>query len=154
MDVEIKDLSDFLVAYVRKVGPYGKASCEAAYGEMMAWAGANGLLGRQTMATVYWDDPKVTPPEKCRTDACITLPPGMPPDPAMSYQRIGAGPHAVCHFEMSIEGFAKAWKDAFAWFAANGCESDDRPCFERYNVMPQDPRGTWSVDICLPLKKK
>lgn len=154
VNATIQDLPDFDVAFVRKFGPYGKETSTAAFSELMAWAGANGFLSGQTMFGVYWDNPEVTPPAKCRTDACITVPAGTARERTMSYQRIPGGPHAICHFEIGPAGFAKAWEDAFAWFVAKGYECAERPCFERYGAVPQDPAGIWSVDICIPLKQK
>lgn len=154
MKAEIQTLPDYDVAFVRKLGPYGKEVCDAAFGELMAWAGPKGLLGHQTMLGVYWDNPEVTPPAKCRTDACLTVPADFPRQGPMSFQRIPGGPHAVCHFDIAPDGFAKAWEDAFAWFVAGGYECADRPCFERYGAGPEQNNGLWSVDICIPLKQK
>ncbi len=154
MKAEIKDLADFNVAFVRKLGPYGKEVCEQAVGELMQWAGPKGFAVGGTVLFVYWDNPEVTPPENCRTDACITVPPATPHDRQIGMQKIPGGPHAVCHFETGPDGFKKAWDDAFAWFVAGGYECEDRPCFERYYGSGPNPDGHWVFDVCIPLKRK
>ena len=44
--------------------------------EVMRWAGPKGLIGRGPMMGMYWDNPEVTAPERCRTDACLVVPAG------------------------------------------------------------------------------
>ncbi len=155
MKAEIKELPDFNVVFVRKLGPYGKEVCEQAVGELMQWAGPKGFAATGTLLFVYWDNPEVTPPEKCRTDACLTVPAGTQHSGQVGVQCIPGGPHAVCRFEIAADGFQRAWEEAFAWFVNGGYECDDRPCFERYhNNAAQHPEGKWIFDICIPLKRK
>ncbi len=153
MNAEVREMSEYHVAYARKMGPYGKETCERAFGELMPWAGPRGYLTSGQMLGVYWDNPEVTPPEKCRVDACITVPVGTAPEGPIGIQTISGGPHAVCHFEIQEDSFQQAWEDAFAWLVDSGYECDDRPCYELYhNNAAEHPEGTWIFDICVPLK--
>lgn len=153
MNANVKDMPEFHVAYVRKMGPYGQETCEQAYGELMQWAGPKGVLGSGAMLSVYWDNPEVTPPEKCRTDACIGVPTGTETEGQVALQTIRGGSYAVCHFEISGDTFQQAWDDAFAWVIQQGHECDDQPCYELYhNNGAEHPDGTWILDICIPLK--
>jgi AraC family transcriptional regulator len=154
MKAEIKQLPDYTVAFVRKLGPYGKETAGQAFAELMQWAGPKGYLATGKVIGVYWDNPEVTPPEKCRTDACISVPPGTPHDGQVGIQNIPGGPHAVCSFEIAPEDFSRAWEEAFAWFVANGHECADRPSFELYHNTPdRHPEGKFVFDICIPLKR-
>lgn len=154
MKAEITELPGYEVAFVRKLGPYGKETAQSAFGELMRWAGPKGLIGRETMLGVYWDNPEVTPPEKCRTDACITVPPGTPADRAVGLQTIAGGPYAVCHFELTGDSFKAAWDEAYSWLVTGGYECTDQPCLEVYRATPETNNGKWLVDICIPLKRK
>lgn len=152
---EIKTLPEYRVAYVRKIGPYGQTTCEAAFNELMQWAAPKGLLSTGIVLGVYWDNPEVTPPEKCRVDACITLPPEMKLEGPVATQTIQGGTFAVCHFEMSGNNFEQAWDEAFAWLVENGYECGDQPCYERYyNNASEHPEGKWIFDVCIPLLTK
>jgi AraC family transcriptional regulator len=154
MNAEVREMPEYNVAYVRKMGPYGKETCEQAFGELMQWAGPRGLLSSSAMLGVYWDNPDVTPPEKCRTDACIIVPVGTSPEGQIGLQIISGGPYAVCHFEIQSDNFQQAWEDAFAWLISSGYECDDRPCYELYhNNANEHPEGKWIFDICIPLKR-
>lgn len=147
---EAKEMPKWHVAYVRKMGPYGKETCEAAFGELMRWAGPRGLAGKGPMLGVYWDNPEVTAPEQCRTDACLVVPEGTNTEAPVAVQDIAGGPHAICEFEIPITGFQQAWDEAFRWLVESGLECADRPCYEFYH---DDCSGkTCRVDICIPLK--
>ena len=153
MEGSIQEMPAYRVAYVRKLGAYGHETCEKAFGELMAWAGPRGYLESGTVLGVYWDNPEVTPPDKCRTDACISLPEGTEPDGGLGLQTLRGGPYAVCRFEIADTDFQKAWQEAFTWFMEKGYACDDGPCYERYHNNPGDhPEGKWIVDICIPLK--
>ena len=154
MNVEIKEMPQFHVAYVRKVGPYGKETAEQAFGELMQWAGPRGFLGTSPMLGVYWDNPEVTPSEKCRVDACVSVPDGTDPEGQVGMQTISGGPYGVCHFEIQADNFTQAWEDAFAWLVDSGHQCDNRPCYERYHSSASEhPEGKWIFDICIPLKQ-
>ena len=152
MNTIVKDMPAWHVAYVRKMGPYGKATAEAAFGELMRWAGPRGLLGKGPAMGVYWDNPEVTTPDQCRTDACLAVEAGTKVDAPVALQDIAGGPHAVCEFNIPMTDFTAAWEEAFRWLVASGLECADRPCYELYH---DDCRGkTCRFDICIPLKKK
>lgn len=154
MKAEIKEMPDYHVAYVRKMGAYGQEICEQAFGELMRWAGPRGYLQSGTMLGVYWDNPEITPPEKCRTDACISVPQGTDPEGSIGIQVLSGGPYAVCHFEIQTDSFRKAWEDAFSWLVTGGYECADLPCYELYhNNAAEHPEGKWIFDVCIPLKR-
>lgn len=155
MKTEIQEMPEYTVAYVRKIGAYGKETCGQAFDELARWAGPKGHFDRGVVLGVYWDDPKVTSPENCRVDACVSVPPGTVTDAQIGLQVISGGSYAVCGFELDSDGFPQAWNDAFAWLAGSGYECDDRPCYELYrNNGAEHPEGKWFVDICIPLKRR
>ncbi|MFH0825973.1 MAG: GyrI-like domain-containing protein, partial [Pseudomonadota bacterium] len=155
MIAEVREMPEYHVAYVRKLGPYGKETCEQGFGELMQWAGPRGYLNSGTCIGVYWDNPEVTPPDKCRSDACVTVPAGTQTEGQIGLQTLAGGPYAVCRFEIKGDSFDKAWDDAFKWVIGGGHECEDRPCYEIYhNDASTDPDGKWIFDICIPLKRK
>lgn len=151
MKTEVKEMPAWHVAYVRKMGPYGKATAEAAFGELMRWAGPRGLIGRTPMMGVYWDNPEVTAPDQCRSDACLVVPEGTKVDAPVALEEITGGPHAVCSFELPPTDFSAAWEEAFRWLVDSGLECADRPCYELYHDDCSGP--TCRFDICVPLKQ-
>lgn len=157
MNGEVREMPEYHVAYVRKMGPYGKETCKQAFAESTAWAAPRGYLGTGVMLGVSWDNPEVTPPDRCRYDACVSVPIGSVPDRPVAVQTISGGPYAVCHFEVDLDcdSFQQAWDDAFAWLVAGGYECDDKPCYELYQQSAADhPEGKFVFDICIPLKRE
>jgi AraC family transcriptional regulator len=153
MNAEVREMPEYNVAYVRKIGPYGKTTCEQAFGELSQWAGPKGYLASGVMLAVYWDNPDVTLPEKCRVDACVSVPQGTVPEGQIALQTIKGGLYGVCHFEIQSDSFQQAWDDAFAWLVNSGYECGEKPCYELYHHNAADhPDGKWIFDICIPLK--
>lgn len=153
MNADVKELPERTVAYIRKMGPYGKETAGQAFAELMQWAGPRDLVGKSAMLGVYWDHPEVTPPEKCRTDACIEVPHGTKVDGPVDIQTIAGGQYVACRFEVTTDSFQQAWDDAFAHVISKGYELAEKPCYELYhNNGAEDPEGKWIFDICLPLK--
>jgi AraC family transcriptional regulator len=153
MQAAVREMPDYHVAYIRKMGPYCQETSEQAFSELARWAGPRGYLASGVMLDVCWDNPEVTPPAMCRLDACISIPPDTDPEGPVSFQTIAGGPYAVCHFEIPTDGFKQAWEEAFTWLVNGGYECADSPCYERYHNHADDhPEGKWRVDICIPLK--
>lgn len=153
MHAEIREMPEYLVAYVRRLGPYGKETCRLAFDELSRWAGPRGHLEKGTVLGVYWDNPEVTPPEKCRIDACVSVDKGTLTEGQIGLQVLAGGLYAVCRFEIDTEQFPQAWEEAFAWLINKGYMCDDRPCYELYhNNADEHPDGKWLADICIPLK--
>lgn len=153
MNAEVRIMPAYHVAYVRKIGPYGKETCEQAFAELGRWAGPKGFLASGVVLGVYWDNPEVTSPDKCRVDACVSVPKGTVAEGQVGLQTIRGGFYGVCRVEVDPDGFEQAWDDAFAWLVHSGYACADDPCYELYHNNAEDhPEGKWVVDICIPLK--
>ncbi len=143
------EMPEYHVAYVRKIGPYIQETWDLAFGDLMRWKAPRGYTG--TLIGLYWDNPQITPHDKCRIDACICIPPGTHPD-GIGVQIISGGLYAVCSFETPLEGFYRSWEEAFEWIVDRGYECRDTPCYEIYRNTPA--RGTWFYDVCIPLRER
>jgi AraC family transcriptional regulator len=94
MDAKIVFFPPTRVAYVRHVGPYDR--CHAAWETLCGWAGPKGLLGPGVRVIgVSHDDPEVTPPEKIRYDACITVSGDVAAEGPVGIMDIGGGDYAM-----------------------------------------------------------
>ncbi len=82
------------MAFVRHTGPYNE--CGAAWEKLCSWAEAKGLFGPNTqLLGLCYDDPEVTPPEKIRYDACLTIDTDVRPEGEVGVQEIPGGRYAV-----------------------------------------------------------
>ncbi len=157
-NVEVKELPEMHVAYVRHIGPY-KGDTELfgrLFGKLMKWAGPRGLLRfpETKVLAVYHDDPEITHEDKLRTDACITVPEDTRVEGEIGKTSIAAGKYAVAHFEIKTGQYEDAWKAVFGgWLPESGYQPDDGPCYEVYHNDPKEhPEGKQIVDICVPVK--
>lgn len=152
--IEVKELPELHVAYVRHIGPYNKVG--EAFGRLMRWAGPRGLLRfpETKSLAVYRDSPEVTEESRLRSDACITVPEGTKVDGEVTLMKIPGGKFAVGRFEIAGDQFGEAWNVLMGgWLPGSGYQPDDRMCYEVYlNDHEQHPQKKFVIDICEPVK--
>jgi len=154
MNVEVKELPSRHVAYVRRIGPYGPEVCGDAHQRLMQWAGPRGLATAEFSIGISWDNPEVTPADKCRYDACLPVPEGTPVDGEVGLQSLGGGRYAVYRVTVGTDGFGQAWEDLMGgWLPRSGYQCADGPCFEIcYNPDHAAGESRWEVEICCPVE--
>lgn len=158
MQVEVRDMPELHVAYVRHIGPYKGESelFEKLFEKLMKWAGPRGLLRfpETKVLTVYHDDPNITAEDKLRTSACITVPEDTPIEGEVGKMTIPGGKFAVARFEITGDEFEEAWNMVMGgWLPESGYQPDDRLCYELYYNNPKEhPEKKYIVDICEPVK--
>lgn len=154
MQVEVKQLPELHVAYVRHIGPYNQIP--QAFERLGRWAGPRGLMsGPQTMMLgVYHDDPEVTEQSKLRSSACVVVPEGTEVSGDIGTMKIPGGLFAVARFEISDDQYGEAWNQLMSeWFPESGYQPDDRMCYEVYRNDPREhPQHTHIIDICEPVR--
>lgn len=156
MQVDVREMPVMTVAYMRHVGPYAPETLGPFWGRFMERAGRLGLLhpAVQTLG-VSWDDPSITPPEKCRYDASIVVPDSFTRADGLNVQTVGGGLYAVYRRLTACDAFPAAWHELLGvWLPASGWQADDRSCFELYNnIFAAPAEGPWDVSYCLPVRK-
>jgi len=115
--VEIKKFEPIRVACVRHTGPY--QDCHAAWVKLCGWAGKKRLFGPKTQTIgISYDDPEVTPPDKIRYDACLTVGPEVVPDePGIEIKTIPGGEFAVTLHRGSFDKLGKTYQALCAEWA-------------------------------------
>ena len=144
MDVQVKTLQPMRVAFLRHVGPYEEVG--ETWEQLCGWAARNGLLGAETrFFGLSHDDPEVTPPEKIRYDACITVGEDVAGEGGIGVQTIEGGRFAMVLHEGSYDGFKDTYARLFGqWFAASEHEPAEGPSIE---VYLNDPNSTEPEDL-------
>ncbi len=154
MKVEVKNMPEMNVAYVRNIGPYNTVG--KAFEKLCAWAGPRGLLAGPNVQFlgVYRDDPNITEPDKLRAEACVAIPKGTETKGEVGAMKIPGGQFAVARLEIDPDGFTEAWNQLMgSWLPESGFEPDDRFCYELYYNTPEDhPEGKFILDICQPVR--
>jgi AraC family transcriptional regulator len=143
MKVTIKKIEPMRVAFLRHLGPYSQ--CGATWDKFLTFLGKEGLLGGDAMFIgICHDDPDITPPEKVRYDACVTVGPDFTPQGEIGVQTIPGGEYAVMtHFGPYGQLGQSYAKLLGQWLPRSGRELRSSPCFEVYlnspeNTAPED----------------
>jgi AraC family transcriptional regulator len=143
------------VAFVANLGGYNTAKISAAWEKLCCWAQANDLFGKDSlMIGVSYDNPDITPADRCRYYACLTVPADIHPGKGIGLMDIPGGRHAIVRFEGTAEKIAGAYRDLYAvWLPRSGYQPADAPCYEIYHRTPDmHSRKKFIMDIYLPLR--
>ena len=153
MSVMIKQLEPMRVAFIRHVGPYHEVG--GTWEKLMMLLGKEGLLGAETQFMgICHDDPGVTPPDKVRYDACVTVDEHFQPQGEIGVQVIAGGEHAVLtHFgpyNKLGESYARLLGQ---WLPRSGRTLRSTPCFDVYLNSPENTEPEDLVtDLYAPLE--
>jgi AraC family transcriptional regulator len=154
MDVQVKQVEPQKVAFVRHIGPY--AECAAAWNKLCAWAGPKGLFqpGVQFIGLCY-DDPDITPAEKIRYDACLTIDQDIKPEGEIGVQTIEGGLYAMATLHGPYTGLSDLYAQICGqWIPAGGYEIRSLPSFEVYLNSPEEtPEEELLTDVYVPIEK-
>jgi AraC family transcriptional regulator len=153
MDVRIETFPARRVAFVRHVGPYRQV--HTAWEKLAAWAGPRGLFGPRAMAIgVGHDDPDVTPPDKIRYDACLTVDGPVAPEGEVGVQEVGGGEYAVFTHRGPYENVSQTLaRFCGEWLPASGREPRSAPCLSIFRNSPENTAPEdLLTDVYMPLE--
>jgi AraC family transcriptional regulator len=138
---EMRTLSPQKVLFVRKTGPYATAAAEA-WSALMSYAYSHHTISQETKTIgISHDSPDITPEEKIRYDACLTMEGPVKPEGAVGVQTVAGGRYAVFLHKGPYKNFTKSYDHIMArWYPESGETLRDLPCFEIY--LNRDPRKT------------
>ena len=154
MEVRIVNFPSVRVAYQRRIGAYGPGIGEFWRNTMLPWMQSHGLQD-QVCYGIAHDDPSMTPPDKCRFDACVVVPDDFKEAGAADLKTLPGGRYAVTAFNGPPLAIGAAWtRFTREWLPSSGMQCDDRPCFEMFTLSTAvDPEsGSFRCDICIPVR--
>jgi AraC family transcriptional regulator len=152
INIEVTTLEPRRVAYMRHVGPY-----EGSYRvwmDFMTRLKKDGLPRKDSLFIgVPMDNPKVTPPEKLRYDACVTVDDKYVPMRPVRVRTIAGGDYVVarnCPFGSIAKGYEKLFR---SWLPTSGRKVRKAPSFlVRVNGAEGMPPAFGFRDIYVPLE--
>jgi AraC family transcriptional regulator len=155
MQVTVRTLPQYRVAYIRTWGPYNVEADISAFTRLLQWAIPRGLVNDKSLIMgVVSNNPDFTPAEKLIYDACITVPESTEADRWVNIQLIPGGDFAVYHCEIDIHRQEDEWtRFLLNWLAQSDYQPDDRPAYTIY-YNTEAPAAIKNViaDFCLPVK--
>ncbi|GAA0136226.1 GyrI-like domain-containing protein [Paenibacillus sp. YSY-4.3] len=151
MDIRVETLPNYRLAYVRQIGPYGPANVQAME-ELKSWAKEKKLLTEPAILFgIPQDNPQITPPEKCRYDACITITEEYQIDDFVCESKLVGGDYAIFRIKHTAEDIQRAWAEIFPALHSIGLQPDNKPILEKYTG---DLVNHHFCEICVPIKKE
>ncbi len=158
IQVEVKDMPEIHVAYLRYVGPYEQMD-EERFGsyleELFKWAAARDIKTCETQVLgVFHDVETITDADKQRTSVCITVPENTPVDGKVGKMTIPAGKYAFARFQITADQFEDAWDLVMReWLPESGYQPADSFMYDLWHNDPRThPDKLHILDICLPIK--
>lgn len=157
MNILLKELPEYEVAYVRKFGSY--LETREAWEKLMQWAFKNGLYPPENyFIGISLDDPEVVEEFACRYDACVTLPDGFiqEENSEVKFRKLCGGLYALYQFYDTADKLGIAYQSLFGqWLPNSEYDPDDRQCLEFCMNNPfEDPEGKCKVDLYIPIRKR
>jgi len=151
---EIKNLEPIKTIAISHTGDYS-GICKA-FEKLAVWAEANNLWAvSPKMAGIYHDDPRDTPVDKLRSEACLENLSGIEPGEGMKNYTITGGKYFVMQVEVTMDEYSEAWEKVYTIVKEKGYECDTRDHYELYISCAgdtQDDNAPWIVDLCIPVK--
>jgi len=144
MNVQIKTLEPMRVAFIRHVGPYGEVG--PTWDKLTTQLGRDGwLAGKIMMLGICHDDPDVTPQQKIRYDACVTVDAQFQPSGEIGVQTVAGGSYAMTTHFGPYNKLGETYSALLGqWLPRSGRELRKAPCFEVYLNAPD---GTEPEDL-------
>lgn len=158
MNIEIKTLPEYEVAYIRRIGSYFEP--QEHWGKLMNWAFQNELFPpQQSFIGISLDNPDIVEGNNCRHDACVTIPEGFEKEQHqdVQFKKLEGGEYALYPFYDAPEKLNFAYQYMFGQWLPN---SDYEADYDRYNLEfsmnnpLEDPEGKLKVDLFVPVRKR
>jgi AraC family transcriptional regulator len=152
MNIEVRTLEPQRVAYMRHVGPYNGAY--RVWLDFTTRLKKDGLPRKDSLFIgVPMDNPKDTPPEKLRYDACVTVDEKYVPTKPVRVQTIEGGDYVVAR-NCPIGAIAKGYEKLFrSWLPKSGRKVRKAPSFLVAVNGPEGmPPAFGFTDIYVPLE--
>lgn len=154
MNAEIRERAETKVVYVRRTGDYNK-SAEQAWKAVCSFAGPRRLMGPETaFIGISHDDPEITPVDKLRYDACLTITRDVQPEGEVGVQTIAGGKYAMFVHAGPYAGLSETYGCIYRqWLPRSGATLRDVPSFERYRNTPDRTRpADLRTEIWIPIE--
>jgi AraC family transcriptional regulator len=134
MNIEIKELDRQRVCTLASQRGYELEAIYEAWDKLIDWASSNGIKhDEQKRFAFAFDNPTVTPIEKCRYNASVVIGEHLQVRSPFVLSEIPKGKYAVLYFKGSPEETIKAQLSIYSdWLPDSGFEPDDFPMLERY----------------------
>jgi AraC family transcriptional regulator len=153
--VKLEKRKSVTVAYVQHKGSYSNIPFDDYVGRLYGWAKEKKLRPGFYPMAVFYDNPDITPPERCRTDIAISVAGEPKGDDEVNVRKMAAMTVATISHKGEAEECKKSYGLLTKWVTENGLEWDGPP-IEIYTKKPEvvDGRTIIHAKIMAPVRRK
>lgn len=132
--IEVRALDELAVVVLGSEGGYQAEALQATWRRLIAWADRAGIADAdQQRFGICYDNPAVTPLDKCRYEAAVVIDSDQEVRPPFQRGQIPAGRYAVLHYRGPAEKTSEAQLGLYTgWLPDSGYEPAPFPLMERY----------------------
>ncbi|WP_299247727.1 AraC family transcriptional regulator [uncultured Aquimarina sp.] len=149
--IEVTETPELHFASITQIGVNGM---EQAFDKVLRWGRSKGILenDQAKMARVFHDSFKVTSPDKVRMSICLLMKEPVVSEGEITPVSIKKGRSIIGRFEITPDGFEKAWSSLFVWMSEKGYTKSEETPFEIYhNDFRKHPESICIVDFYIPI---
>ena len=151
-DVRVREFPTVCLAFIRVQNSYEPPRVLAAHDRLLTWYAARGGKATQLIG-MSQDDPDVTPPELCRYDMCLVVPPDWEGEGEVSVREFPACYIASLHLCGDIYLVDQAWQYLYRYWLPNSrFLPDNLPAMEIYRRTPAEIGWeTFDLECAIPV---
>ena len=153
MNVQVKEQQEKKVAFLSSPKGYELETIFATWDKLIHWASTKGIEeDKQTRFGICYDNPSITPEDKCRYEAAIVINPGIEVRSPYRSSIVPAGNYAIAYYKDEAEKINPFITELCStWFPESGYEPDDYPLI--FNYL-NDSRKDGYVEMNVYIKVK
>lgn len=152
MDIEITNLPTMNVIFLRHIGPYEESG--ETWENLYSWANSKGLINENTnYLGLCYDDPKTTPAEELRYDACITVAQEVETEGDIEFKTIEENAYAKAVNKGSYAKLYDVYIEIYENWARETGKSLGVPSIEVYKNDPRTtPEDELITEVYVPIE--
>ena len=154
MNIKLENMEEKQIAYLTSPKGYELDSIFETCDKMLAWAKATDIEDYEhKLYAICHDNPMVTPKDKCRYDAAITITSDVEVRAPYTKSIIPAGKYAVAYYKGDGDKVSNFYIELYSnWLSNSGFEPDHFPPVEHYlNDTRQD--GFVEMEVHIKVKE-
>ena len=153
--VKVETRKPIRMAYIEHVGDYGAIPFAQYIERLYGWAKEHKVRPGFNPLGIYYDPPRTTTPEKCRSEIGIPIYGNARGSGGIKTKDLPEMKVAATSFKGTSSEYQKTYDDLSAWVAENGYEWAG-PSIEVYSKKPEQVGGKMIMyaKIEAPIRKK
>lgn len=154
-NVEVREVPSMHLAYLFYMNGYSQEEICQTWIRLDRWTIANSVYSDATIRLgISMDDPLITPENKCRYLAAITIPSSIKEDKTVGIMDVPALKCAIFRVDCTGDQIQPYYRSIYKdWLPDSGMQPADFPCYEVYRQTPQPGNnGLFGLDIYVPIK--